>query len=90
MTLVRHLRCISANTASMIGMVTSAVRDTMTNTMLTMKLDGDRDQQQRLPDLPVPQQRDDGIGQRHRAQREFLALVDVVLDEDAALGVGRA
>ena len=28
--------------------------------------------------------RDDRIGQRDRAQREFLALVDVVLDEDAA------
>ena len=38
MRLVRHFRCISANTASMIGMVTSAVRDTMTKVMLTMKL----------------------------------------------------
>ena len=38
MTLVRHFRCISANTASMIGRVTSAVRDTTTKAMLTMKL----------------------------------------------------
>ncbi len=38
MTMVRHLRCSSAKTASMIGIVTSAVRDTMTNIMLTTKL----------------------------------------------------
>ena len=87
-TLARHFRCSIANTASMIGMVTSAVRDTITNAMLTMKLKRDRDQQQRLPDFLLPQQRDGGIGQRYRAEREFLALVDVVLDEDAALGVG--
>ena len=44
----------------------------------------DRAQQQRLPDPVRPQQTDDRIGQRHRAQRELLALVDIVLDEDAA------
>ena len=33
-----------------------------------------------------PQQRNDRVRQRNRAQREFLALGDVVLDEDAALG----
>ena len=36
--MLRHFRCSSANTASMIGIVTSAVRDTMTNAMLTTKL----------------------------------------------------
>ena len=35
-------------------------------------------------DRSGPQQSHDRIGQRDRAQREFLALVDVVLDEDAA------
>ena len=35
--LVRHFRCSIANTASMIGMVTSAVRETMTKAMLTIK-----------------------------------------------------
>ena len=35
--LVRHFRCIIANTASMIGIVTIAVRETMTNTILTTK-----------------------------------------------------
>src|SRR6202171_978757 len=34
----RHFKCISANTASMIGIVTSAVRDTITKAMLAMKL----------------------------------------------------
>ena len=87
MRMVRHFRCSSANTASMIGIVTSAVRDTTTNIMLTTKLSGDRDQQQRQPVLLFARSSVMiGIGQRHRAQREFLALVDVVLDEDAALG----
>ncbi len=36
--MLRHFRCSSANTASNTGMVTSAVRDTMTNAMLTTKL----------------------------------------------------
>ncbi len=44
----------------------------------------DRDKHQRLPDPVCLQQADDRIGQRHRTQRELLALVDVVLDEDAA------
>ena len=35
---VRNLRCNSANTASMIGIVSSAVRETMTNSMLPTKL----------------------------------------------------
>ena len=38
MRLVRHFRCSNANTASMIGMVTSAVRDTTTNIMLASRL----------------------------------------------------
>ena len=40
-TLVRHLRCSIANIASMTGMVTSAVRETTTNAMLTTKLSDD-------------------------------------------------
>ncbi len=36
--MLRHLRCSSANTASMIGTVTSAVRETTTKAMLTRKL----------------------------------------------------
>ena len=43
----------------------------------------DRRQQQRLPDFPFAQQREDGESEHDRAQHEFLALVDVVLDEDA-------
>jgi hypothetical protein len=35
--LVRHFRCAIANTASITGKVTNAVRDTTTNTMLTTK-----------------------------------------------------
>ena len=82
--MLRHFRCSSANTANMIGSVTSAVRDTTTNAMLTKKLNAIARQQQRLRDPLCPQQRDDRVGQRDRAQREFLALGDVVLDEDAA------
>jgi hypothetical protein len=37
MTILRHLKCNSANTANMIGTVTSAVRDTTTKAMLTNK-----------------------------------------------------
>src|ERR1044072_9477373 len=37
MMLVRHFRCAIANTASITGSVTSAVRDTTTNTMLMTK-----------------------------------------------------
>ena len=36
-----------------------------------------------MPDFPFPQQRDDGESKHDRAQHEFLALVDIVLDEDA-------
>ena len=46
--------------------------------------DGGEQQGQRDP--LCPQQHDDRVGQRDRAQREFLALGYVVLDEDAALG----
>ena len=74
----------------MIGMVTSAVRDTITNIMLTTKLERDATSSNAGQILFRPQQRDDGIGQRDRAQREFLALVDVVLDEDAALAASSA
>ena len=71
----------------MIGIVTSAVRDTTTNAMLTTKLSASATSNSAGTILFGPQQRDDRIGQRHRAQREFLALVDIVLDEDAAFGV---
>ena len=67
--------------------MTSAVRDTMTKSMLTTKLNAIAVSNSGLPDFPFAQQDEDGISERHRAQREFLALVDVVLDEDAALGV---
>ena len=74
----------------MIGMVTSAVRETMTNAMLTTEAERDRAQQQRLPEFFLSRSRvHDRIGERHRAQREFLALVDIILDEDAARIVGR-
>ena len=43
----------------------------------------DERQQQRTPDFPFLQQRDDGESKHDRAQQEFLALVDIVLDEDA-------
>ena len=36
--MLRHLRCSRANTANMIGTVTSAVRDTTRKAMLTKKL----------------------------------------------------
>ena len=70
----------------MTGIVTSAVRDTMTNTMLTMKSSATAISSSACQIFFVAQQRDDGIGKRDRAEREFLALVDVILDEDAALG----
>ena len=38
-----------------------------------------------MPDFPFAQQRDDGESKHDRAQQEFLALVDIVLDEDAAI-----
>ena len=46
----------------------------------------DRDQQRRQPDSLRAQRSDDGIGERHGAQREFLALVDIVLDRNAVFG----
>ena len=86
--LVRHFRCSSANTASMIGIVTIAVRETTTNAMLTMK-PSETAPSASAGQHPVrPQQTDDRIGQRHRAQRKLLTLVDVILDEDAATPLG--
>ena len=46
--------------------------------------EGDDGEQQGQRDPLCPQQHDDRVGQRDRAQREFLALGYVVLDEDAA------
>ena len=46
--------------------------------------EGDRSEQHGQHDPLCSQQHDDRVGQRDRAQREFLALVYVVLDEDAA------
>ncbi len=40
----------------------------------------DRAEQQRQPNSSRAQQGDDRIGEHHRAQREFLALVDIVFD----------
>ena len=71
-SLVRRFRCSSANTASMIGMVTSAVRDTTTNIMLGKQAERDRREQQREPRPAGPQQRRDRIGRR---RSRFLALV---------------
>ena len=48
--------------------------------------DGNRNQRHCQPVFLRAQQSDDGIGKRHRAQREFLALVDVILDRDAVFG----
>ena len=67
----------------MIGIVTIAVRETITNAMLTKK------PKEIAPStsacqIRFAQQADDRVGQRHRAQRELLALVYIVLDEDAA------
>jgi len=67
--LVRHSDA-SREYRGITGIVTSAVRDTMTNAMLAMTTDGDGDQQQRLPAFPVPQQHEDGIAEHHRAQRD--------------------
>ena len=85
--ILRHRKCSSAKTASRIGTVTSAVRDTITNAMLTRKLSAMATQQQRRQDFFRAQQADDRIGQRHRTQCEFLALIDVILDRHAVLGV---
>ena len=49
------------------------------------KSERDRAQRQPLPDPVRPQQTDDRIGQCDRAQRKLLALIDVILDKDAAL-----
>ena len=68
----------------MIGIVTIAVRETITNAMLTMKPSEIAPSNSASQIRFVAQQADDRIGQRDRAQRELLALVDVVLDEDAA------
>ena len=84
-TLVRHFRCAIANTASITGSVTSAVRDTTTNTMLTTKFAATNVSNSAVPDFPFAQQRNDGEGKHDRAQQEFLALVDIVLDEDAVI-----
>ena len=52
--------------------------------MLTMKPSEIAPSTNACQHLVRPQQTDDRIDQRDRAQRKFLALVDVVLDEDAA------
>ena len=44
------------------------------------------DQDDRMPDLPLAKIQEDRIGQRDGAERELLALVDVVLDDDAEGG----
>ena len=48
----------------------------------------DRAEQQRRHNSSGAQQLDDRIGQRHGAQCEFLALIDIVLDRNAVLGAG--
>ena len=71
----------------MTGKVTSAVRDTTTKAMLANKLSAIAPSSSACQIFPARSSATIGIGQRHRAQREFLALIDVVLDEDAARGV---
>jgi hypothetical protein len=43
-------------------------------------------EQARQRDPFLARQHDDRIGQRHRAERELLALVDIILDENAVRG----
>src|SRR5882672_3866289 len=75
---VRNLRCSSANTASMIGIVTSAVREITTNIMLTRKLRATTASSARQPYPVGSQESHNRIGQCYRAEHEFLALVDIV------------
>ena len=83
MTMLRHFRCSSANTAEhdRHGDERRARHDDERH--VDEKLSAIAISNTACHILPVPQQHDDGIGERDRAQREFLALVDVVLDEDA-------
>jgi hypothetical protein len=67
----------------MIGIVTSAVRDTITNAMLATKLSETARSNTARHVSFFAQQRDDRIGQRHGAEGEFLTLVDIVFNRNA-------
>ena len=48
---------------------------------------GEDDEQRRRQFSVGSQQRQNWKGQRHRAQREFLTLIDIVFDEDSSAGI---
>jgi hypothetical protein len=65
----------------MIGIVASAVRDTIAN--VDDEAREERTDERRRQNSFGAQQAGDQISQRHGAQGEFLALVDIVFDWDA-------
>ena len=71
---------------TMIGTVISTVRERLMKTILAAKPSA------RMASHPAahivwPEQETDRPGQRHRAKREDVALVDVIFDDDARLHV---
>ena len=80
---MRHFRCAIANTASITGSVTSAVRDTTTNTMLTTKFAATSVSNSACRIFPSRSSVMMGKASTTVHNSEFLALGDIVLDEDA-------